>query len=129
MSTAGTMRTHAPNLGTLTTSQSLTFGKKSGGGSSSDGRTCIPLEVDPETGEPIPGTQYMKERLHDAGGGVTATLAQATGGLVVTLTDGRTVEFMTPAAEEEGDVSTHHGNVLYRVTGPMDECTERFHRY
>ncbi len=121
--------TGAGVIGTLTTSQSLTFGKKTGGGSSFDARTCIPVEVDPATGEPIPGTQYMKERLHSAGGGATATLAQARGSLVLTLTDGRRVEFMTPAAEEEGTVSTMHGNTLYRVTGPMDECTERFHRY
>ena len=119
--------TGAGVIGTLTTSQSLTFTKsKIGAGGSYDARICIPLDVDPETAEPLPGTRYMKERLLGAGGSATTTLLRASGSLEVTLANGRSVEFMTPEAEARGWVTARHGTVVHRVTGPMDECTERF---
>ena len=111
-------------LVTFDVDMTYTFATPKGSGGSANFVTCIPLETDPETGDPVPGTAYSKERLLSTGGTRTGQLLDVNGSFTVRLTDGTVLEFLTQSAEQTGGISRFAGTAVYQVTSPVDKCTD-----
>ena len=112
--------------GTFEASLEFIFDSPMGDGGSYDYTTCVPLEVDEETGEPVAGTLYVQDRLLSSGATRRGSLVNMAGSITMTLPDGSTHDLMTDV-DTSGWLSEFYGAVVHQVSDSVvvERCRER----